>query len=176
MENGKLHIYCGDGKGKTTAAAGLAVRCAGSKRKVLFVQFLKDGTSSEIHVLEHIPGIRVLVCPESFGFTFRMTSSERNAAQEAYRALWKKAIDFACSEHVDLLVLDEVLSAYHTGMVDQKKVLEFLGGRPADMEIVLTGREAGEELIMLADYVTEMHKIRHPYEEEGLTAREGIEY
>lgn len=176
MENGKLHIYCGEGKGKTTAAVGLAVRCAGSKRKVLFVQFLKDGSSSEICVLEQIPGIRVLVCRESFGFTFRMTPAERKAAQKTYQALWEGAIDCACREHVDLLVLDELLAAYHTGMVDQRRVLEFLSGRPEDMEIVLTGREAGEELLMLADYVTEMRKCRHPYEEEGLAAREGIEY
>lgn len=67
MENGKIHIYCGDGKGKSTAAAGLAVRCAGSRRKVLFVQFLKDGTSSEIKVLERIPGVEVLVCRKAFG-------------------------------------------------------------------------------------------------------------
>ena len=91
MEQGKLHIYCGDGKGKTTAAAGLALRCAGSGRKVVFVQFLKDGTSSEIKILRQIPGIEVLTCPENFGFTFRMTEETRARAAAAYQALFDRA-------------------------------------------------------------------------------------
>lgn len=92
MEQGKLHIYCGDGKGKTTAAAGLALRCAGSGRKVVFVQFLKDGTSSEIKILRQIPGIEVLTCPENFGFTFRMTEETRARAAAAYQALFDRAV------------------------------------------------------------------------------------
>ncbi len=176
MENGKIHIYCGDGKGKSTAAAGLAVRCAGSRRKVLFVQFLKDGTSSEIKVLERIPGVEVLVCRKAFGFTFRMTSRERKEAGADYRALWEKAVEKACENRVDLLVLDELMAAYHNGLVDQRRVLEFLCHKPEYMEVVLTGRDPGEELLGLADYVTEMRMLRHPYEAEGLAAREGIEY
>lgn len=176
MDHGKMHIYCGDGKGKTTAAVGLAVRCAGSGRRVVFVSFLKDGSSSEVRVLEQIPGIKVLMCPRSFGFTFRMTEQERKDAEEAYRELWNRAVEEVGKEPADLLVLDELMAAYNAGLVDQREVLEFLLEKPEPLEVVLTGREPGEELLALADYVTEMKLRRHPYVDAGLAAREGIEY
>ncbi len=175
MEQGKLHIYCGDGKGKTTAAAGLALRCAGSGRKVVFVQFLKDGTSSEIKILRQIPGIEVLTCPENFGFTFRMTEETRARAAAAYQALFDRAVRRAEEVQADLLVLDESIGAYQAMLLDPRAVLTFLCEKPAHLEVVLTGRDPGEELLGLADYVTEMRCIRHPYA-QGLPAREGIEY
>jgi len=176
MESGKIHIYCGDGKGKSTAAAGLAMRCAGSGRKVLFVQFLKDGTSSETALLKCLPGVEVLHCERNYGFTFSMTEAEWAEAAKAYEMLMELALEKAVNDHADLLVMDEFLSVYNTKMIDRKTALEFLCEKPGHLEVVLTGRNPREELIRIADYVTEMKKIRHPYEEQGLPAREGIEY
>ena len=175
MEQGKIHIYCGDGKGKTTAAVGLAIRCAGSGRKVVFAQFLKDGSSSEIRLLGQIPGIEVLVCPENFGFTFRMTEETRARAADAYQALFDRAVYRAEKLQADLLVLDESIGAYQAMLLDPRAVLTFLCEKPEYLEVVMTGRDPGEELLGLADYVTEMQCIRHPYA-QGLPAREGIEY
>ena len=175
MEQGKLHIYCGDGKGKTTAAVGLALRCAGSGRQVIFSQFLKDGSSSEVKELLKIPQIRVMVCQRAFGFTFRMTPEEKQEAGTAYQKLWEEVLDAACLEKADLLVLDELLPALSAGLVDEQQVLSFLRDRPEHMEVVLTGRNAGEDFLSLADYVTEMRSVKHPYG-KGLAAREGIEY
>ncbi len=131
MEQGKLHIYCGDGKGKTTAAAGLALRCAGSGRKVVFVQFLKDGTSSEIKILRQIPGIEVLTCPENFGFTFEMTEGDESRGQ---LPLIRRCLTGRCvgqEVQADLLVLDESIGAYQAMLLDPRAVLTFLCEKPA---------------------------------------------
>ena len=172
---GLIHIYCGDGKGKTTAAAGLALRYAGSGGRVLFVQFLKDGSSSEIPLLGGLPGIRVLVCPRSFGFTFAMDEAERRKAGEAYRELLAQACQEAVRMGDGLLVLDEALAASEAGLLEEEELAAFLEQKPAGLEVVLTGRRAGERLLALASYVTRMECVRHPYQ-EGVKARAGIEY
>ncbi len=168
-----LHLYCGDGKGKTTAAVGLAVRAAGSGMKVLFCQCMKDGTSSEIRMLEKL-GITCLCCRERFGFFWNMDAEQRKKAACAYTELFLRAAQRAREEDYGLLVVDEFMSAYNHGLIDQRKALDFLANRPASLEVVLTGRDPGEELIALADYVTEMRKVKHPFD-EGIPARKGIE-
>ncbi len=170
---GCLHIYCGDGKGKTTAAVGLAVRAAGYGMKVLFCQCMKDGSSSELPVLERA-GIECCVCRESFGFFWNMNEEQKNKAREAYTGLFLDAAQRAEKEGFDLLIVDEFMSAYHHGLIDQELALRFLMNRPERLEVVLTGRDPGEELLKLADYVTEMRKIKHPFD-QGLPARKGIE-
>lgn len=171
---GYLHIYEGDGKGKTTAAVGLAVRCAGSGQKVLFTQFLKGNTSSEIGVLERIPNIIVYQNHKAFGFSFMMDSREQNDAKTYYRDHFRETIFFAKRERVRLLVLDELLDVYNLNMVDQAEVCHFLRTRPADMEVVLTGRNPSTELVRMADYISQVKKIKHPYD-WGVSARVGIE-
>lgn len=168
-----LHIYCGDGKGKTTAAVGLAVRAAGSGMKVLFGQCMKDGRSSEVEMLKKL-GITYSCCRERFGFFWNMTEEQKQNAAAAYTALFEDICRTAVEEAYDLLIIDEFMSAYNHGLIDQKKALEFLLNRPKDLEVVLTGREPGEELLQIADYVTEMRKVKHPFE-QGIPARKGIE-
>jgi len=170
---GLIHIYCGDGKGKTTAAMGLALRAAGSGRRVLLLQFLKDGKSSELAPLARVPGIEIVPQTRSFGFSWTLTDKEREEARAYYTGLLEDA--FRRAGDFDLLVLDEAMGACSTGMVDESRLLALLKRRPAELETVLTGRDPSQALLDAADYVTEMRKIKHPYE-QGVPARRGIEF
>lgn len=169
-----IQIYMGDGKGKTTAAAGISIRCAGSGRKVLFCQFLKDGSSSECCVLNTIPGIVCMLPEKHFGFTFQMDEDTREKAAEFYQDYFDRIIKKAVSESYDMVVLDEIAAACQSGMVDTQKVKVFLEEYGQKTEIILTGRNPLKELLDQADYITEMKKIRHPYD-RGIEARPGIE-
>ena len=174
MKKSCIHIYCGDGKGKTTAAMGLALRAAGSGRPVVLAQFLKDGTSSGRDILRQLPKVRVVVCEEQFGFFWNMKKEQREAAAKAYRELFERAVREA-QNGAFLLVMDELIAAYNHELVDRERVLAFLRGKPEGQEIVLTGREPAPELLDLADYVSEIRKRKHPFE-QGIAAREGIEF
>ena len=173
--SGLIHIYCGENKGKTTASVGLAVRAAGAGKKVLFTQYLKRGDSAELKSLALIPGIKTLVCDKPYGFIWTMSEEEKAAARADFTALFQEACRLAGEESYDLLVLDEILGAIACTMVPEEAVLDFLQNKPAQLEVVLTGRDPSEALIALADYVTEMKKIKHPYD-QGVQARYGIEY
>ena len=170
---GLIHIYCGDGKGKTTAAVGLSVRAAGAGKKVIFTQFFKDGSSSEIGMLRGMSNITVCHCQTVRGFFRNMSADERARAAADYGRLFEDVC--ALARDVDLLVLDEIISACNTGVVDEEAVRGFLANKPDGLEVVLTGRNPSEPLLALADYVTEMKKIRHPYD-RGVLARRGIEF
>ena len=167
-----IHIYTGDGKGKTTAAMGLALRCAGSGMRVLVTQFFKNGVSGEVKALSSVPGVDYRCVEEYFGRFSQMTEEEKTEASDKYHALLESCMRDIDS--YDMLVLDEVVSAYRLDFVDREKLLEFLG-KNKDKEIILTGRDPSPELCELADYITEMKKIRHPYD-KGIRARRGIEF
>lgn len=175
FKKGCLQIYCGDGKGKTTASVGLAVRAVGTGLKVLFCQVMKDGTSGEIKMLQKLE-ITYLCCPEHYGFFWNMSDEqkEKKHQQSYYGIIPKKHGIWPVKEGYDLLVIDEFMSAYNHGLIEQKQALECLMKRPDCLEVVLTGRNPGEELLKLADYVTEMKKIKHPFD-QGIPARKGIE-
>ena len=172
-QTGLIHIYCGDGKGKTTAAVGLCVRAAGSGMRVLFTQFFKDGSSGEVRVLREIPGVSTLHAQENYGRAAGMNEADRAAAARTYTALLHTALDRAGG--VDLLVLDEAISTYNHAMLDRGELLDFLRHKPESLEVVLTGRNPPGELVELGDYVAQVTKIKHPFD-EGVLAREGIEY
>ena len=168
-----IHLYHGDGKGKTTASVGLSVRAAGNGKKVLFVQFFKDGTSSEIKALSKIDGIKTLYESHHFGFYKTLNDEQKEKAASSYQALLDEAIAEAAD--YDLVVLDEIVSTYGHNMVNKETLLSFLKKEGDNREIVLTGRNPAPELVELADYVTEMKKHKHPFD-KGVAAREGIEY
>lgn len=170
---GLIHIYCGDGKGKTTAAVGLTLRSAGAGNRVVFTQFFKDGSSSEISLLRQIPGISVLHTKTVGGFWKCMTTEQQAQASRDYTELFHIACERA--KNMDLLVLDEVISACNHGTVPEEALLDFLKSKPENLEVVLTGRNPSEALLAQADYVTEMKKIKHPFD-RGVLARKGIEY
>ncbi|MCF0229680.1 MAG: cob(I)yrinic acid a,c-diamide adenosyltransferase [Parasporobacterium sp.] len=170
---GMVHIYCGNGKGKTTTAVGLAVRAAGAGRRVIFAQFLKSGDSSEIGVLGNTEGITVVHCNTIRGFFSVMTPEERMQAAKDYSEMLRQVIEM--SRDADMLVLDEAVASCNLGVINEAELCEFLRNRPENMEVVLTGRNPSGNLLALADYVTEMKKHKHPYD-EGIPARRGIEF
>lgn len=171
--SGLIHIYCGDGKGKTTAATGLAVRAAGAGKKVVFTQFFKDGSSSEVSVLQTVENIQTVHCKTVRGFWWGMDDAEKAQVRKDYARFLIDVISLA--KDADLLVMDEVICACNCGAVAETVVLDFLLRKPKDLEVVLTGRNPSKELLVLADYVSEMRKIKHPYD-CGIAAREGIEF
>jgi len=173
MNNGLIHIYYGDGKGKTTAAVGLAVRAAGNGMKVRIVQFLKSAPTGELKILED-SGIRVLRGDKNCTFTNLMDEEMRQACLLSHNAILDEAINTCVNEQIDLLVLDEIIGAYNHALVDRNKLLGFLKNKPARAEIVLTGRDPAPELLELADYISEIKKIKHPFD-RGVAARTGIE-
>ena len=167
---GLLHLYYGDGKGKTTAAMGLALRAMGSGKRVVILQFLKGGKSGEVPLLEQL-GAKVYRGKAGQKFVFQMNEAEK----EATRQLQNANLTAAMADPADLLILDEAGSAWELDMVDkallQKAVLE----RPAEQECVLTAHAAPQWMLDAADYSTEMKCCRHPYQ-KGIAARQGIEY
>lgn len=171
---GMIHLYCGDGKGKTTAAVGLSVRAAGAGKRVLFAQFLKDGSSSELNVLRALQNVEVACCTQNFGFFKAMDGQTKAAAQKAYSALLEDVMRKS-ADGVDLLVLDEAVAACNHGLIEEATLIDFLRGRPKALEVVLTGRDPSQHLLDAADYVTEMRKCKHPFE-RGIAARRGIEF
>lgn len=171
---GLVHIYCGDGKGKTTAALGLALRAAGSGLKVMVVRFMKTDSSGEVAVLKAIPAIHLVPCTKSFGFSWKMTSEQKAEAAEYYSALFAECWDQACRDY-DMVVFDEMMSVVSGGFVSGEALLKALRDKPEGLEVVMTGRNPSEQLLETADYVTEMRAVKHPYS-RGIEARKGIEY
>ena len=168
-----IHIYCGDGKGKTTAAMGLAVRMAGSGGGVLIGQFFKDGSSSEIRAISSLSGVEIAHPRLHFGRFGTMTGPQKEELRTCYGEFLQEII--RRSPSFDLIVLDESVSAYMYGMLEHETLLVFLRREGQNREIVLTGRDPAPELTEPADYVTEMRKVKHPFE-RGIAGRKGIEF
>lgn len=171
---GLIHIYCGDGKGKTTAAVGLAVRCAGRGNKVLLVQFLKSRDSGELYSLAKLPDIEVMRGKESKKFTFQMNEEEKHALLIEHNKMFEQVLAKIKNGGYSLLILDEVIGALNAKVFEMPKLIEFLRYKPENLEVVLTGRNPAPELVEIADYVSEMRKVKHPMD-KGIMAREGIE-
>ena len=162
MDTGRIHIYFGDGKGKTTAAVGQAVRAAGYGFRVLFFQFLKDNFSNERKILEQISNITCLPGREQVKFVSRMNGDEKAELLHYNNKALDEIVKF-CSPF-DLLVMDEALCAVGLKVLSEEKLISFLKHKPRGLEIVLTGHQASARMKEIADYATEMHKIKHPYD------------
>ena len=170
---GRIHMYYGDGKGKTTAAMGQAVRAAGCGLQVLVFQFMKDNSSNERKILEMIPNVTCLPGREPVKFVNQMNGEEKAEMLHYNNKALDEIIKFCAP--FDVLVLDEALCAVQLKMLSEEKLMSFLKHKPRGLEIILTGHTVSDKMMELGDYITQIRKIKHPYD-EGKTAREGIEF
>ena len=167
---GKIHIYTGDGKGKTTAALGLALRALGAGYKVYLVQFLKAQGYSELNSLKSLKKLSL----KRFGqksYIYKSGKTEDKTAAEKGLA-WSTGI--LKSGKFDVVILDEIFLAVFFKLISKRAIINLIKNKPAQVELILTGRRAPAEIVKLADYVTEMKEIKHPFQ-KGLLARKGIE-
>ena len=165
---GMIHVYTGNGKGKTTAAVGLCVRAAGRGFRCAFVQFLKGKPTGEALILRKLEGVEFFQTGRP-DYDFVPTEEDRIRAEEGLK------LAGSLMERCDLLVLDEVNVAVHLGLLPVEDVLKLVNEKPQKLELVLTGRHARKELIEVADYVTEFQLVKHPFY-GGKSARLGIDY
>jgi len=173
---GLIHIYYGDGKGKTTAALGLALRASGCGKSVVIVQFLKDWKCGELSPLAVLPGITVLRGKSSGAvFLHEMSDEDRIASKTIHDENLMKALDLQKCGQCDMMILDEAIDAYNLGVLDTALFDGLIDSKPEQLELVITGHNPDARLLTQADYVTEMVKRKHPYD-AGVTARQGIEY
>ncbi len=169
-----IHLYTGDGKGKTTAALGLALRFLGAGKKVFLIQFLKDGKSSEIKAIRRLAG-------ESFqikAFGRKRLVDKNNLTKKDYR-LAEQGFLFAQeiiqNKKHDLVILDEINPANYFGLLKTEKVLELVQSAPKQFELVLTGRYPDKKIIQAADLVSRINQVKHYYQ-KGIKARKGVEF
>ena len=170
---GRVLLFTGDGKGKTTAALGTALRAVGGGYKVLIIQFIKGSWDyGELHSAGLLsPNLEILQMGEGFTWETRNKTRDTEVALKAW-ALCKEKI--RRNEH-DILIFDEINNAIDYGYLDVNDVVEALKNKPKEMHIILTGRNAKEEIIDAADMVTEMKEIKHPFN-KGIIAQKGIEF
>lgn len=175
MELGLIHIYCGDGKGKTTAAMGLGMRAAGRNKKVLLTQFLKSNKTGELNSIEKLSEFfHVVKGVPAKKFVWNMNEEEKLEVKKEHTNRFREVTKKVIEEEYDLLILDEVIATINRDFVMLNEVIDFLKNKPKGLEVVMTGRNPKEELIELADYVSEIKAIKHPYN-KGIKSRVGIE-
>lgn len=174
IEKGLIQIYTGNGKGKTTAAFGLAVRAVGHGFNVYIIQFMKGNDDyGELKGLSRLYPECQLEHFGGKGWVYKDTPGEEHV-QEAQKA-FKRAQEVVSSGEWDIVILDEIINAVWFDLLAEQDVLDVLNSKPDHVELVLTGRNASERLIARADLVTEMVQKKHPFD-QGIMARKGIEY
>jgi cob(I)alamin adenosyltransferase len=173
LKQGFVQIYTGNGKGKSTAAIGQAVRAAGFGLKTYIAQFMKEYPYNELNSLEHLSEwIKIeQFCGDEFVYKKELPGEEELA--KAKKGL-QKAREKMLSGEYDLIILDESIVAIYFKLIETKDLVEFIKIKPENVELILTGRYSPEKLIELADLVTEMKEVKHYYQ-KGITSRRGIE-
>jgi cob(I)alamin adenosyltransferase len=173
-QKGLILLYTGNGKGKTTAALGQVLRAAGHGFKVAIIQFIKNlENTGEIKAAKKIFADHLEIYPMGSGFTW--DAKDRDELQQAAEKGWKLAQEKIESGNYCMIILDELTYALNYGLLNQDEVIAFLQQKPEKLHIIITGRDASDKLIALADLVTEMKEIKHPYQ-KGIKAMKGIEF
>lgn len=175
MEKGLIHLYCGEGKGKTTASLGLILRASGAGYKVVMMQCFKGTESSELKSLEMIPGIKIIHACLPEKFTWELEDYQKENLASMHVKMFERAVDLLEDDEKTLFVMDEMIGATTYGYMDKNMVLTFLREKPDNVEVVMTGRNPLPEFVEIADYVSDVNKVKHPYD-RGIIARKGIEY
>lgn len=171
-----IQLYTGEGKGKTTAAVGQAVRAAGSGLSVIFAQFMKGNDTGELHSLSQIKGIEILRSSKQFGFYNTLNAVQREEMKKIHNEILDELLQAAVEKRVFMIVLDEITYPVKWELLDNEKLRSLITyAQENTLEIVMTGRNPAAFMEEAADYITEMNCLRHPYQ-LGVTARKGIEY
>jgi len=172
LKKGYIHVYTGPGKGKTTAALGLGLRAAGAGFKVHMIQFMKGRRYSELDAIENIPNFTVSQHGrDEFVSKENPEQIDINLAQEGFA----HAQEIIKNGKYGVVILDEINVAVDYALISLKDVVELVMNKPEKLELILTGRYAHPELVKIADLVTEMLEIKHPYQ-NGVQARKGVDY
>ncbi|HWQ42238.1 MAG TPA: cob(I)yrinic acid a,c-diamide adenosyltransferase [Desulfosporosinus sp.] len=173
---GLIHIYTGNGKGKTTSAVGLAIRATGNGLKVLMVQFLKGAETGEIKILKKLePNFKLCRSEEIKGFLWNLNEEQIKSFKKNTEALLEYCFELVSTEQWDMFIMDEVLGAISTGFIATEVIAQFLESKPSGLEVVMTGRNAPPELVEMADYVSDITPVKHPFN-NGIAGRKGIEF
>jgi cob(I)alamin adenosyltransferase len=175
MDKGYTHVYYGFGKGKTTAALGLALRAVGNGYRVVIVQFLKGAQTGELAPLSLLPGVKVLRGQAGGGFARTMNTARLAHTKRIHDENLRTALDCVRRGECDMLILDEVLDAYQMGLVDGALFERAVREKPERLELVITGHMPEPWVMACADYISEIVKKKHPYD-SGVAARAGVEY
>lgn len=168
---GYVHIYTGNGKGKTTAAFGLALRAICAGKKVYIGQFIKGMKYSELDAVKYLPNLVIEQYGRNCFIKNQPTQQDIDLAQSGL----KKITEVIMSGKYDIVILDEINVAIYYKLVETSQVIDIIKNRPVNVEIVLTGRYAPQEIIDIADLVTNMQEVKHYYQ-KGVMARQGIEF
>lgn len=173
LVKGYIHCYTGNGKGKTTAAIGQAIRAAGAGLKTYIIQFMKDYPYNEIFSLKPLEPWITIEQVGNDDFVIKQKYPSKKDIATAKKGL-EKAKKTMLSNKYDIIILDEIFVAIYFKLLDKKELLEFISSKPENIELILTGRYCPQEIIEIADLVTDMQEIKHYYN-SGVLARQGIE-
>lgn len=176
MQNGLIHVYTGEGKGKSTAAFGIAIRAAGAGKKVFIVQFLKSAPTSELKSIEKLkPEIEIFRFEKPRDFVWNLSSEQKEELKGEVRQAFLFATDSMKNGTCDVLIMDETMGAISNGFIEVNELVEALSQKASQVEVIMTGRNVPEEIVEMADYVSEIKCIKHPYQ-KGIAARKGFEF
>lgn len=175
LKEGYVQVYTGNGKGKTTAAMGLAFRATGDGMEVKVVQFLKSWKTGELESAKRFDNLEILRFEKVKGFTWELNEEELAQLKSEVRVGFDFVKGLVENRGCDILILDEVMASISGGFIGEDEIVELIEKKPKDMELILTGRNVPEKIMEKADLITEMREIKHYYK-KGVPAREGIEF
>lgn len=176
LKKGLIQVYTGDGKGKTTAALGQALRAVGAGYTVYMVQFLKGGKTGELEAIKRLePYFKVFRFEKERGFFWTLDQEQKQELQAEVRRAFDFIKETVYQYKCNILILDEIMGILHNGLLDQDEICDLLERKPDTMEIILTGRDVPDKIAEIAHLVTEMKMIKHPFQ-QGIGSREGIEW